>query len=136
MLANSRRSRAFSASNSDAGRFAGGKTAPSRDSESCDAPFLLRTQFVTVDCGTPSRLAAALPPIAPGGPLIRVFRGYAAAGGHQGTVRSIAMDSAGYRAVSAGNSSNDQSSSSGTWRPGRTTSSKGRRRQAGGRHSR
>jgi len=44
---------------------------------------------------------------APGGALIRVFRGYA--GGHRGTVRSIAMDSAGYRAVSAGNSNPDQS---------------------------
>ena len=44
---------------------------------------------------------------APGGSLIRVFRGYA--GGHRGTVRSIAMDSAGHRAVSAGNSHPDQS---------------------------
>jgi WD40 repeat protein len=42
---------------------------------------------------------------APGGPLTRVFRGYA--GGHDGSVRSIAIDAAGRRAVSAGNSSND-----------------------------
>ncbi|HEU0202547.1 MAG TPA: NB-ARC domain-containing protein, partial [Burkholderiaceae bacterium] len=41
-----------------------------------------------------------------GGPLVRVFRGYA--GGHRGTVRSIAMDAAGRWAVSAGNSTPDQ----------------------------
>ena len=43
---------------------------------------------------------------APGGPLIRVFRGYA--GGHIGTVRSIAIDATGRWAVSAGNSHPDQ----------------------------
>lgn len=43
----------------------------------------------------------------PGGPLVRVFRGYA--GGHRGTVRSIAMDATGRWAVSSGNSTPDQS---------------------------
>jgi WD40 repeat protein len=43
---------------------------------------------------------------AAGGPLVRVFRGYA--GGHRGTVRSIAIDAAGRMAVSAGNSTNDR----------------------------
>ena len=43
---------------------------------------------------------------APGGPLTRVFRGYA--GGHEVSVRSMAIDAAGRRAVSAGNSSNDR----------------------------
>jgi WD40 repeat protein len=42
----------------------------------------------------------------PGGPLVRVFRGYA--GGHRGTIRSIAIDDAGRWAVSAGNSDLDR----------------------------
>jgi WD40 repeat protein len=42
----------------------------------------------------------------PGGALARVLRGYAA--GHEGTVRSIAMDPHGRWAITAGNSSQDQ----------------------------
>jgi WD40 repeat protein len=42
----------------------------------------------------------------PGGALVRVLRGYAA--GHDGTVRSIAMDPHGRWAVTAGNSTQDQ----------------------------
>src|SRR4030095_10426569 len=57
-LASSRRSRAFSASSSDTGRF----TAAAAPSTELDVPSRLRrTQFVMVDCGIPSRLAAALP---------------------------------------------------------------------------
>ena len=43
---------------------------------------------------------------APGGPLVRVLRGYA--GGHRGTIRSLAIDGIGRWAISAGNSNNDQ----------------------------
>ncbi|HEV8367688.1 MAG TPA: NB-ARC domain-containing protein, partial [Pyrinomonadaceae bacterium] len=43
----------------------------------------------------------------PGGALVRVLRGYAA--GHDGTVRSIAMDPQGRWAITAGNSTQDQS---------------------------
>jgi WD40 repeat protein len=42
----------------------------------------------------------------PGGALVHVLRGYAA--GHQGTVRSIAMDPQGRWAITAGNSTQDQ----------------------------
>src|SRR6266508_3572867 len=54
-LASSRRSRAFSASNSDTGRFTAVASAPI----AVDVPSRCRrTQFVTVDCGMPSRIAA------------------------------------------------------------------------------
>jgi WD40 repeat protein len=49
-------------------------------------------------------LQSTLPP--PGGALVRVMRGYAA--GHEGTVRSIAMDPHGRWAMTAGNSAQDQ----------------------------
>ena len=42
----------------------------------------------------------------PGGALVRVGRGYAA--GHEGTIRSIAMDPSGRWAITAGNSTQDQ----------------------------
>jgi WD40 repeat protein len=42
----------------------------------------------------------------PGGALVRVLRGYAS--GHEGTVRSIAMDPNGRWAITAGNSAQDQ----------------------------
>src|SRR5262249_45745392 len=42
----------------------------------------------------------------PGGALVRVLRGYAA--GHEGTVRTIAMDPHGRWVITAGNSSQDQ----------------------------
>src|SRR5690606_30668403 len=59
VLANSRRNRAFSASNSDTGRRAG-VAGGSPDT----VPALLsRTPMVLVPCGIPIRLAAALPPI-------------------------------------------------------------------------
>src|SRR5690348_17344229 len=59
-LASSRRSRAFSASTSDTGRL----TAAAALAVAPDPPSRLRrTQLVTVDCGMPSRLAAAFPPV-------------------------------------------------------------------------
>lgn len=42
----------------------------------------------------------------PGGPLVRIMKGRA--GGHTGTVRSLAITPDGHLAISAGNSSNDQ----------------------------
>src|SRR6185295_9865235 len=59
-LTSSRRSRAFSASSSETGRFtATAALVPPTDSPS----RLRRTQFVMVDCGIPNRLAAVLPPV-------------------------------------------------------------------------
>src|SRR5215203_3223209 len=62
-LTNSLRSRAFSASNSDTGLFAAQADSAATGADPCRPVFRFRTQFVTVDCGTPSLLAAALPPI-------------------------------------------------------------------------
>lgn len=65
-LANSRRSRMFSASRSDTGR----RAMTAEPWVTGINPFLCRAQLVTVDCGTQSLLAAALPPIDSASPTV------------------------------------------------------------------